>query len=205
MSNSNQISISSIITELIGHLGQLPGIGPKTAERLAFHIIKAPQSKIIELSKSLEKSKQMLTFCKICFIVTENDPCSICTNEYRDKSVLCIVHDSIDAYAIENTNSYTGTYHILNGSISPINGIGPQELTISNLIERINKSTPKEIIIATNPTIEGDATSTYIINQITNNEIKISRLAIGIPIGGDLDYTDNKTLTQAFNSRQSIR
>ena len=205
MNQNNKASISSIISELISHLSQLPGIGPKTAERLAFHIMKAPESKIISLSQSLVKAKQMLTFCKSCFIVTENDPCSICSNEFRDKSTLCVVHDSIDAFAIENTNTYSGRYHILNGSISPINGIGPQELTISNLLERINNDPPKEIIIATNPTIEGDATSTYIINQISNTEINISRLAIGIPIGGDLDYTDNKTLIQAFNSRQSIR
>ncbi|MFL2763175.1 MAG: recombination mediator RecR [Dehalococcoidia bacterium] len=205
MNQNNKASISSIISELISHLSQLPGIGPKTAERLAFHIVKAPESKIISLSQSLVKAKQMLTFCKSCFIVTENDPCSICSNEFRDKSTLCVVHDSIDAFAIENTNTYSGRYHILNGSISPINGIGPQELTISNLLERINNDPPKEIIIATNPTIEGDATSTYIINQISNTEINISRLAIGIPIGGDLDYTDNKTLIQAFNSRQSIR
>ena len=205
MNQNNKASISSIISELISHLSQLPGIGPKTAERLAFHIVKAPESKIISLSQSLVKAIQMLTFCKSCFIVTENDPCSICSNEFRDKSTLCVVHDSIDAFAIENTNTYSGRYHILNGSISPINGIGPQELTISNLLERINNDPPKEIIIATNPTIEGDATSTYIINQISNTEINISRLAIGIPIGGDLDYTDNKTLIQAFNSRQSIR
>ena len=205
MNQNNKASISSIISELISHLSQLPGIGPKTAERLAFHIIKAPESKIISLSESLIKAKQMLTFCKICFIVTENDPCSICSNDFRDKSILCVVHDSIDAFAIENTNTYSGNYHILNGSISPINGIPPQELTISNLLDRVKNNPPKEIIIATTPTIEGDATSKYIINQITNTEINISRLAIGIPIGGDLDYTDNKTLVQAFNSRQSIR
>jgi recombination protein RecR len=151
------------------------------------------------------KAKQQLTFCKTCFIVTENDPCSICSNEFRDHKILCVVHDSIDAYAIENTNTYSGSYHILNGSISPMNGIGPNELTISQLLMRINNNLPNEIIIATNPTIEGDATSTYIINQIKNDEVKITRLAIGIPIGGDLDYTDNKTLTQAFNSRQPIR
>lgn len=205
MNSSNKASISSVITELVGHLSQLPGIGPKTAERLAFHIIKAPESKIVSLSQSLMKAKQQLTFCKTCFIVTENDPCSICSNEFRDHKTLCVVHDSIDAYAIENTNTYSGSYHILNGSISPMNGIGPNELTITQLLMRINNNLPNEIIIATNPTIEGDATSTYIINQIKNDEVKITRLAIGIPIGGDLDYTDNKTLTQAFNSRQPIR
>ena len=201
--NNKNASISSVISDLINHLNQLPGIGPKTAERLAFHIIKSPENKILSLADSLIKSKQKLSFCNSCFIVTEINPCNICTDEMRDQKSICIVQDSIDAYAIESTN-YNGSYHILNGYISPINGIGPNELTISSLIKRIEKKPPTEIILATNPTIEGDATATYISNQIKSTNIKISRLAVGIPFGGDLDYTDQKTLTQAFNSRQII-
>ena len=201
--NNKNVSISSVISDLINHLNQLPGIGPKTAERLAFHIIKSPENKILSLADSLIKSKQKLSFCNTCFIVTEINPCNICTDEMRDQKSICIVQDSIDAYAIESTN-YNGSYHILNGYISPINGIGPNELTISSLIKRIEKKPPTEIILATNPTIEGDATATYISNQIKSANIKISRLAVGIPFGGDLDYTDQKTLTQAFNSRQII-
>ena len=201
--NNKNASISSVISDLINHLNQLPGIGPKTAERLAFHIIKSPENKILSLADSLIKSKQKLSFCNNCFIVTEINPCNICTDEMRDQKSICIVQDSIDAYAIESTN-YNGSYHILNGYISPINGIGPNELTISSLIKRIEKKPPTEIILATNPTIEGDATATYISNQIKSANIKISRLAVGIPFGGDLDYTDQKTLTQAFNSRQII-
>jgi len=201
--NNKNVSISSVISDLINHLNQLPGIGPKTAERLAFHIIKSPENKILSLADSLIKSKQKLSFCNNCFIVTEINPCNICTDEMRDQKSICIVQDSIDAYAIESTN-YNGSYHILNGYISPINGIGPNELTISSLIKRIEKKPPTEIILATNPTIEGDATATYISNQIKSANIKISRLAVGIPFGGDLDYTDQKTLTQAFNSRQII-
>jgi len=201
--NNKNVSISSVISDLINHLNQLPGIGPKTAERLAFHIIKSPENKILSLADSLIKSKQKLSFCNNCFIVTEINPCNICTDEMRDQKSICIVQDSIDAYAIESTN-YNGSYHILNGYISPINGIGPNELTISSLIKRIEKKPPTEIILATNPTIEGDATATYISNQIKSENIKISRLAVGIPFGGDLDYTDQKTLTQAFNSRQII-
>ena len=201
--NNKNVSISSVISDLINHLNQLPGIGPKTAERLAFHIIKSPENKILSLADSLIKSKQKLSFCNNCFIVTEINPCNICSDEMRDQKSICIVQDSIDAYAIESTN-YNGSYHILNGYISPINGIGPNELTISSLIKRIEKKPPTEIILATNPTIEGDATATYISNQIKSANIKISRLAVGIPFGGDLDYTDQKTLTQAFNSRQII-
>ena len=202
--NNKNVSLSSVISDLINHLNQLPGIGPKTAERLAFHIIKSPENKILSLADSLIKSKQKLSFCNNCFIVTEINPCNICTDEMRDQKSICIVQDSIDAYAIESTNNYNGSYHILNGYISPINGIGPNELTISSLIKRIEKKPPTEIILATNPTIEGDATATYISNQIKSENIKISRLAVGIPFGGDLDYTDPKTLTQAFNSRQII-
>ena len=202
--NNKNVSISSVISDLINHLNQLPGIGPKTAERLAFHIIKSPENKILSLADSLIKSKQKLSFCNTCFIVTEINPCNICTDEMRDQKSICIVQDSIDAYAIESTNNYNGSYHILNGYISPINGIGPNELTISSLIKRIEKKPPTEIILATNPTIEGDATATYISNQIKSANIKISRLAVGIPFGGDLDYTDQKTLTQAFNSRQIV-
>ena len=201
--NNKNASISSVISDLINHLNQLPGIGPKTAERLAFHIIKSPENKILSLADSLIKSKQKLSFCNNCFIVTEINPCNICTDVMRDQKSICIVQDSIDAYAIESTN-YNGSYHILNGYISPINGIGPNELTISSLIKRIEQKPPTEIILATNPTIEGDATATYISNQIKSANIKISRLAVGIPFGGDLDYTDQKTLTQAFNSRQII-
>ena len=201
--NNKNVSISSVISDLINHLNQLPGIGPKTAERLAFHIIKSPENKILSLADSLIKSKQKLSFCNNCFIVTEINPCNICTDVMRDQKSICIVQDSIDAYAIESTN-YNGSYHILNGYISPINGIGPNELTISSLIKRIEQKPPTEIILATNPTIEGDATATYISNQIKSANIKISRLAVGIPFGGDLDYTDQKTLTQAFNSRQII-
>ena len=188
--NNKNVSISSVISDLINHLNQLPGIGPKTAERLAFHIIKSPENKILSLADSLIKSKQKLSFCNTCFIVTEINPCNICTDEMRDQKSICIVQDSIDAYAIESTNNYNGSYHILNGYISPINGIGPNELTISSLIKRIEKKPPTEIILATNPTIEGDATATYISNQIKSANIKISRLAVGIPFGGDLDYTD---------------
>ncbi len=185
-------------------LQKLPGIGPRSAYRLAFFILRMQDEEAIQLAKSIEDLKQKIRYCRICFNLTENDICSICSDENRDKSVICVVEHPQDAISIENTGEYKGLYHVLGGAISPPDGIGPENLRIRELLERIEKQEIKEIILATNPNVNGELTATYLSRLLSGKAAKITRLATGVPFGGDLDFADEVTIARALQARQTI-
>lgn len=192
----------SSIETLINALRCFPGIGPKTAQRMAYYILERGKEKGLQLSKALEDAINKVTNCKHCRALTENEVCNICTNPRRDNSLLCVVETPADIIAIEQTNSYNGLYFVLMGRLSPLDGIGPNEIGINILQERINNSNIKELILATNFTMEGEATAHYISNLVTNTDIKCSRIAHGVPMGGELEYLDANTLAKALSGRR---
>ena len=185
--------------KLIEELSRLPGIGKKTAQRLAFHILKEDTSIVYRLSDSLKDVKNKVRSCSSCGGITEEETCVICNDPKRDNNQLCIVEDAPDIYVFERTNIFKGTYHVLGGALSPLDGIGPDELNMGRLMDRIEPG--MEIIIATNPTVEGETTALYISKKLSDSEVKITRLARGIPVGGDLEYTDEATLIRAMEGR----
>lgn len=194
------------LQNLIDAFERLPGIGPKTAARLAFFILNSPESVVSSLTESLLAVKQELGFCQTCFNITlaKNPVCEICVDDRRDRTILCVVEEPLDALALERTNVYNGQYHILHGVLSPIDGIGPDDLKIRQLIERIRSGAFKELIIATNPSMEGDATALYLQKQLEEFGLKITRLARGLPVGSDLEYADHSTLARALAGRQDL-
>ena len=192
---------------LIENLSKLPGIGRKSASRIAYYLLTTDRSFSDTLADNLINLRTKIKTCSICGNYTEEDPCNICTDPNRDRSSICVVETPKDIITIEATNEYNGVYHVLMGALSPIDGIGPQDIRIKELLERIKANTIREIIIATNPTVEGETTARYIadlIKQIKDDSIIITRLALGIPIGGDLEYTDRLTLARAFQGRNKI-
>ncbi|MDJ0354879.1 recombination mediator RecR [Paenarthrobacter sp. PH39-S1] len=191
------------VQELIDELGRLPGIGPKSAQRLAFHILEADQDDIKRLVTALVTVKERVKFCSICGNVTEQDTCNICRNSRRDPTVICVVEESKDVVAVERTRSFSGRYHVLGGAINPIAGIGPEQLRIRELLTRLNDNQIEEVIIATDPNLEGEATATYLARMLKSIGIRITRLASGLPVGGDLEYADEVTLGRAFEGRRS--
>lgn len=191
------------IERLIEAFGKLPGIGPKTAQRLALFVLKGKNDYPVELAEALTEIKSRIRLCSICGNYTEKDPCSICSKENRKRELICIVEEPKDIIALEKTNEYRGLYHCLHGTISPIDGIGPEQIKIKELLARLTDDV-KEIIIATNSTVEGDATALYLSRLIKPLGIKITRIAQGIPVGGDIDYTDEITLSKAFLGRRDI-
>jgi recombination protein RecR len=193
-----------IIQELIDELGRLPGIGPKSAQRIAFHIVQSERMDVVRLAEVLRLVKEKVRFCNNCFNVSEAEECRICLDPRRDGSAICVVEESKDVIAIEKTREFKGRYHVLGGAISPINGIGPEQLRIRELLVRLSDSQIAEVIIATNPNLEGEATATYLARTIKPLGIKISRLASGLPVGGDLEYADEVTLGRAFEGRRSL-
>jgi len=194
------------VQNLIDAFAKLPGIGPKTASRLAFYLLKAPENASLELAEALEQLKQQTQHCSVCFNFTlaGQDPCEICASPDRDESLICVVEEPLDVLAIERTGAYNGKYHVLLGVLSPIEGIGPDQLTISPLLERLKSHPVREVIIATNPSMEGDATALYLQQRITPLGIKVSRLARGLPVGGDIEYADQNTLLRALDGRQAM-
>ena len=192
------------IEKLIEAFAKLPGIGPKTAQRLAFYVLKSKSDYGEELGKAVLEIKQKIKLCSICGNYTDQEHCSICRSNTRSKEVICVVEDPKDVLALEKTNEYRGLYHVLHGAISPIDGIGPEQLTIRELIKRLESGDIKEIILATNSTIEGDTTSLYLAKLVSPLNIKITRIAQGIPVGGDIDYADEITLSKAFIGRREI-
>jgi recombination protein RecR len=192
------------IDRLVGELTKLPGIGEKTAQRLAFHLIDAPKDDITALADALVAVKDKVHLCPVCFSITDKDTCDICSDPNRDRSVICVVEHTRDVYAIERTREYNGLYHVLHGVISPLEGVGPQDIRARELIKRLNDQAVKEVIMATNPTPEGEATAVYLSNLITPAGIQVTRLAKGIPIGADVEYTDEVTLIKAFEGRKQI-
>jgi recombination protein RecR len=192
-----------IIQDLIDELGRLPGVGPKSAQRIAFHIIQSDRVDVTRLAEVLKTVKERVKFCMICGNISEEDLCKICRDPRRDKTAICVVEESKDVLAIEKTREFKGTYHVLGGAISPIDGVGPENLRIKELMKRLSETTISEVIIATDPNLEGEATATYLTRLIKPLGVKVSRLASGLPVGGDLEYADEITLGRAFEGRRS--
>ncbi len=193
-----------IVQELIDELGRLPGVGPKSAQRIAFHLIESDLESVIRLSDVLREVKQKVRFCEICGNVSENQKCGICSDPKRDLSVICVVEESKDINAIERTREFRGSYHVLGGAISPIAGVGPDQLRIKDLMKRLADPSIKEVILATNPNLEGEATATYLTRLLGAMEISVTKLASGPPVGGDLEYADDMTLGRAFEGRRRV-
>lgn len=196
-------SIASL-TELVKQFEKLPGIGKKTAQRLAFHILAQPIERAESFAKALVDAKQKIHFCSCCQSLTDADLCSICSDTARDFSVICVVESPKDVLAFEKTREYKGLYHVLHGAFSPLDGIGPEQLKIKELMARLSDSTVKEVIMATNLTVEGEATASYLSRLIKPLGLKVTRLAYGMPVGSDLEYADEKTLTRALEGRNEI-
>ena len=192
------------ITEIINQLERLPGIGKKTATRLAYFILSQPSEYAKRFSEALVNAKEKIHYCSCCQAFTDLEVCPVCSDNTRNRSVICVVQDAKDVMAIERTREYNGLYHVLHGVISPLDGIGPEQLKIKELMARLSDEGVKEVIMATNPTVEGEATASYLSRLIKPMGIKISRLAYGIPVGGDLEYADEVTLTKALEGRNEI-
>ena len=195
---------SPSIEKLIESFEKLPSIGHKTAIRLAFHMLDMDQEKTEDFINSIVEAKKNLKYCSQCFNITDTDPCQICGSPKRDSSIICVVEDVRDVIAMERTHEFKGVYHVLHGSISPMNGIGPDDIKIKELLARLSVHSVKEIILATNPRVEGEATAIYLSKIIKPLGIKVTRIAQGIPVGGDLEYTDEVTLSQALEGRREI-
>ena len=193
-----------IVQDLIDELGRLPGIGPKSAQRIAFHILQTPSFDVSRLSQVLAEVREKVRFCEICGNVSEQDRCSICRDPRRNQTLICVVEDAKDVAAIERTREFRGLYHVLGGAISPIAGVGPDDLRIAQLMQRLADGTVQEVILATNPNLEGEATATYLSRLLTSLQITVTRLASGLPVGGDLEYADEVTLGRAFEGRRSV-
>lgn len=192
------------IARLIEALVKLPGIGPKTASRLAFYLLRAPDEEVMALAEALRELKQQTRLCEICFHITDESPCAICRDERRDHGLICVVEEPLDVLAIERTGEYTGVYHVLHGVISPMDGVGPEHLRIQELVDRVRREAPREVILATNPSLEGENTAIYIYRLLAPLGVRITRLARGLPVGGDLEYADEITLVRALQGRQEM-
>jgi recombination protein RecR len=192
------------VIRLIEEFSKLPGIGPKTASRLTYFLLRAPEELSAGLAEALRELKARTQFCEICYNITEESPCPICRDAERDPGLLCVVESPLDVLAIEKTGVYRGRYHVLHGAISPVEGVGPEDLKIGQLLARIEAGGMAEVIVATNPTLEGEATAMYLQKRMGGGGFRISRLARGLPIGGDLEYVDEVTLTRALEGRSEM-
>ena len=192
------------LQKLIDELGKLPGVGPKSAQRIAFHLIKLPEQDALSLANAIQEAKQKVRFCEKCFNMSDEAICEICSDTQRDSSLVCVVEEPRDIIALERTREYKGLYHVLQGVINPIDGIGPEQLKIRELLERLKGHTLQEVILCTNPNIEGEATAMYLAKLIEPLGIQVSRIASGLPVGGDLEYADELTLGRALEGRRKI-
>ncbi|WP_270167435.1 recombination mediator RecR [Paenibacillus sp. SYP-B4298] len=192
------------IAKLIDSFSRLPGIGPKTAARLAFHVLRMKEDDVIDFAKALVSVKRNLHYCSVCCNITDVDPCRICQDKTRDQSVICVVQEAKDLIAMERTKEFMGQYHVLQGAISPMEGIGPEEIRISELLTRLSDERVQELILATNPNIEGEATAMYLSRLIKPFGIRVTRIAHGLPVGGDLEYADEVTLSKALEGRREL-
>jgi recombination protein RecR len=193
-----------IVQELIDELGRLPGIGPKSAQRIAFHILQTQSFDTTRLAQILMDVREKVKFCSICGNVSEQDTCSICRDPRRNQAIICVVEEAKDVAAIERTREFRGLYHVLGGALSPIDGIGPNELRFTQLVQRLADNTVTEVIIATDPNLEGEATATYLSRLLVQPGLRVTRLASGLPVGGDLEYADEVTLGRAFEGRRVV-
>ncbi|MFP4636640.1 MAG: recombination mediator RecR [Nitriliruptoraceae bacterium] len=192
------------VQDLIDELGRLPGVGPKSAQRIAFHLLQVEQADAQRLADAITRVKATVRFCQRCWNIAEGEECRICRDERRDPSVLCVVEEPRDVVAIERTREYRGRYHVLGGAISPIDGIGPDELHVQELLDRLEGEPVEELILALNPNVEGEATASYLTRLLTPLGVRVTRLASGLPVGGDLDYADEVTLGRAFVGRREL-
>ena len=192
------------VARLIDALQRLPGIGPKTAQRLTFYLLKRPAEEVRELGDALVAMKEKITYCRVCFNVTDEDPCRICGDSRRDPNVICVVEEPNDLLAMERTGEFRGRYHVLLGALSPLDGIGPDDLKIRELLARLEGKEMAEVILATNPNVEGEATALYLAKLLRPLAVRITRIARGLPVGGDLEYADQVTLSKALEGRREI-
>ncbi|HVE75004.1 MAG TPA: recombination mediator RecR [Mycobacteriales bacterium] len=193
-----------VVQDLIDELGHLPGVGPKSAQRIAFHLLAADQNDVRRLVAALTEVKEKVRFCRVCGNVAEEEECRICRDPRRDLSVICVVEEPKDVVAIEKTREFRGRYHILGGAISPIEGIGPDDLRVRELMVRLQDGSVTELILATDPNLEGEATATYLARLVRPMDLRVTRLASGLPVGGDLEYADEVTLGRAFEGRRQV-
>lgn len=192
------------ISKLMESFMKLPGIGPKTAARLAFFVLGMKEDTVLDFAKALVDAKRNLSFCSVCGHITDVDPCHICQDQKRDRTTICVVQDPKDVIAMEKMRDYTGLYHVLQGAISPMEGIGPEDINVPSLLKRLQDEQVEELILATNPTIEGEATAMYISRLVKPSGIKTTRIAHGLPVGGDLEYADEVTLSKALEGRREL-
>jgi recombination protein RecR len=198
------VAIPDAVTRLVGEFSRLPGIGPKTASRLAYYLLRAPVEQVKSLGEAITELRDRITFCSQCYNITENDPCPVCLDDRRDRRNICVVEEPLDVLAIERTNEYQGLYHVLHGVISPVEGIGPDDLRIQELVNRVKGGEISEVILATNTSLEGEATAMYVQRQLFPFKVRVTRLARGLPVGGDLEYADAITLARALEGRREV-
>jgi len=197
-------AVAEPVARLIEEFSKLPGIGPKTAQRLTFYLLRGPREEAEGLAQAIVWMKEKVGFCSVCFNISEDAKCGVCASEARDRSVICVVEEPLDVLALERTGEYKGTYHVLHGAISPIDGIGPDKLRIAELVDRVKGSNVSEVIIATNPNTEGDVTAAYLARVLAPLGVNVTRLARGLPAGGDLEYADELTLARALEGRRPV-
>ncbi|MGK2949190.1 MAG: recombination mediator RecR [Acidimicrobiales bacterium] len=192
------------VQDLIDELGRLPGVGPKSAQRIAFHLLKMEKVDALRLARAISEAKDRVSFCQRCFNIAEGDSCELCVDDRRDPTLLCVVEEPRDVVAVEKTQEFNGRYHVLQGAISPIEGIGPEQLRIRELLARIAGEGVEEIILCTNPNLEGEATAMYLSRLLKDLDVKVTRIASGLPVGGDLEYADELTLGRALEGRREV-
>jgi recombination protein RecR len=202
--NETTPATAAPLARLIDEFHKLPGIGPKSAQRLAYYLLRMPPAEAQALASAILEVKERVTLCSICQNVTEVDPCRVCSDDRRDRETICVVEEPLDILALERSGSYRGLYHVLHGAISPMDGIGPEDLKVGELLQRLRGDTVSEIILATNPNLEGEATSMYLTRLLRPLVVKVTRLARGLPVGGDLEYADDVTLARALEGRQEM-
>ncbi len=204
MTTEHLPSAAPSLARLVQELNKLPGVGPKSAQRLAYHIIRLPSEEAFDLAEAITAVKRNIVFCDLCQNLTDASPCGLCDNAQRNPEQICVVEEPLDVLALERTRCYQGLYHVLHGAISPLNGIGPEQLKLRELFSRLTGSQVNEVIIATNPTVEGEATAMYIARHLQDARLKVTHLARGLPVGGTLEYSDGLTLSRAFQGRQEV-
>jgi recombination protein RecR len=192
------------VQSLIDELGRLPGVGPKSAQRIAFHLVKLPQADALRLADAIRTAKATVRFCEVCFNLSDHAQCDICADDRRDPSIICVVEEPRDIAAVERTQEYRGRYHVLQGAMNPIDGIGPDQLRVRELLERLRGDQVREVILCTNPNIEGEATAMYLARLLEPLGIEVTRIASGLPVGGDLEYADELTLGRALEGRRQV-
>jgi recombination protein RecR len=197
-------STAAPVARLIEEFHKLPGIGPKSAQRLTYHLLRAPTEEARALAQAILEVKEKIVLCSVCQNITDSDPCAICSNSERDHGAICVVEEPLDILALERAGAYKGLYHVLHGVISPMDGVGPEDLKVQELLSRLRSGDVREVIMATNPNLEGEATAMYIARLISPLGVKVTRLARGLPVGADLEYADNVTLARALEGRQEV-